>query len=80
MVGLDRLIGGFESVDWLVVALFDGGLIWFWFDGGLTVVELFFFFFSYLLWPMLEVEGERGKGKEREIGVVALAWLLARSK
>ena len=45
MVGLDRLIGGFESVDWLVVALFVGGLIWFWFDGGLTVVELFFFFF-----------------------------------
>ena len=80
MVGLDRLIGGFESVDWLVVALFDGGLIWFWFDGGLTVVEFFFFFFSYLLWPMLEVEGERGKGKEREIGVVALARLLARSK
>ena len=45
MVGLDRLIGGFESVDWLVVALFDGGLIWFWFDDGLTVVEFFFFFF-----------------------------------
>ena len=44
-MGWDRLIGGFESVDWLVVALFDGGLIWFWFDGGLTVVELFFFFF-----------------------------------
>ena len=81
MVGLDRLIGGFESVDLLVVALFDGGLIWFWFDDGLTGVEFFFFFFfSYLLWPMLEVEGERGKGKEREIGVVALAWLLARSK
>ena len=46
MVGLDRLIGGFESVDWLVVALFDGGLIWFWFDDGLTVVEFFFFFLS----------------------------------
>ena len=23
-----------------MVALFDGGLIWFWFDGGLTVVAL----------------------------------------
>ena len=34
MVGLDRLIGGFEFVDWLEVALFDGGLIWFWFNGG----------------------------------------------
>jgi len=49
-----------------VVALFTGGLMWlgFWFDGGLMVVALFFF--SYLLWPVLEVEGERGKGKERE--------------
>ena len=52
MVGLDRLIGGFEFVDWLEVALFDGGLIWFWFDGGLMVVALlllllfFFFFFA----------------------------------
>ena len=56
MVGLDRLIGGFEFVDWLEVALFDGGLIWFWFDGGLMVVALllllllfFFFFFFFCL-------------------------------
>ena len=41
--GLDRLINGFESIDWLVVALFDGSLIWFWFDGGGIV----FFFFIY---------------------------------
>ena len=30
-----------------------------------------FFFFFFLLWPVLEVEGERGKGKDREIHVVA---------
>ena len=59
MVGLDRLIDGFEFVDWLEVALFDGGLIWFWFDGGLIwfwfdgglmvvalLLLLFFFFFA----------------------------------
>ena len=68
--GLDRLINGFESIDRLVVALFDGSLIWFWFDGGLTVVALFFFL--YLLWHVLEVE------VEREIGVVA--WLSASSE
>ena len=55
--GLDWLINGFESIDRLVVALFDGSLIWFWFDGGLTVVALFFFL--HLLWHVLEVEGER---------------------
>ena len=27
-----------------MVALFDGGLIWFWFDGGLTVVALLWVF------------------------------------
>ena len=45
MASLNWLIDGFESIDRLVVALFDGSLIWFWFDGGLTVVALFFFFF-----------------------------------
>ena len=59
MASLDWLIDGFESIDRLVVALFDGSLIWFWFDGGLTVVALFFFFFLYLLWHVLEVERER---------------------
>ena len=48
MASLDWLIDGFESIDRLVVALFDGSLIWFWFDGGLTVVALFFFFFFSL--------------------------------
>ena len=41
IVGFD---GGGVALGWWrcfrVVALFDGGLIWFWFDGGLTVVAL----------------------------------------